>query len=77
MLEIRGHARGGQGMVTAFEILAKIFSKLGDFHVQSFLPLVLNEQVLPFRPFCVSLKVKSSTEAIFISQILSLSLMRL
>ncbi|MBK6931721.1 MAG: 2-oxoacid:acceptor oxidoreductase family protein [Saprospirales bacterium] len=36
MLEIRGHARGGQGMVTAFEILANIFSHLGDFQVQAF-----------------------------------------
>ena len=31
MIEIRGHARGGQGMVTAFEILAKIFSYSGEF----------------------------------------------
>ncbi|TNE61030.1 MAG: hypothetical protein EP344_06515, partial [Bacteroidetes bacterium] len=36
MLEIRGHARGGQGMVTAFEILAKMFSQLDDFQVQAF-----------------------------------------
>ncbi len=36
MLEIRGHARGGQGMVTAFEILAKIFIKSGNYQVQSF-----------------------------------------
>ena len=36
MLEVRGHARGGQGMVTAFEILAKMFSHLGDFQVQAF-----------------------------------------
>ncbi|MFH1319582.1 MAG: 2-oxoacid:acceptor oxidoreductase family protein [Bacteroidota bacterium] len=36
MLEIRGHARGGQGMVTAFEILAKIYSRLGDYQVQAF-----------------------------------------
>lgn len=36
MLEVRGHARGGQGMVTAFEILAKIFSYPGDFQVQAF-----------------------------------------
>lgn len=36
MVEVRGHARGGQGMVTAFEILAKIFSQLGDFQVQAF-----------------------------------------
>lgn len=36
MIEIRGHARGGQGMVTAFEILAKIFSKVGGYQVQAF-----------------------------------------
>ncbi|MFQ5334996.1 MAG: 2-oxoacid:acceptor oxidoreductase family protein, partial [Flavobacteriales bacterium] len=35
MLELRGHARGGQGMVTAFEILAKIFSR-GGYKVQAF-----------------------------------------
>jgi len=36
MLEIRGHARGGQGMVTAFEILAKICSQSGAYQVQAF-----------------------------------------
>ncbi len=36
MIEIRGHARGGQGMVTAFEILAKIFSYSGEYKVQAF-----------------------------------------
>lgn len=36
MLELRGHARGGQGMVTAFEILAKIFSRTGEYQVQAF-----------------------------------------
>jgi 2-oxoacid:acceptor oxidoreductase gamma subunit (pyruvate/2-ketoisovalerate family)/2-oxoacid:acceptor oxidoreductase delta subunit (pyruvate/2-ketoisovalerate family) len=36
MLEIRGHARGGQGLVTAFEILAKICSQSGEYHVQAF-----------------------------------------
>ncbi|MBI2966454.1 MAG: 2-oxoacid:acceptor oxidoreductase family protein [Bacteroidetes bacterium] len=36
IIEIRGHARGGQGMVTAFEILAAIFSKAGDYEVQAF-----------------------------------------
>lgn len=36
MIEIRGHARGGQGMVTAFEILAKIFSSSGEYKVQAF-----------------------------------------
>jgi len=35
MLELRGHARGGQGMVTAFEILAKIFSQ-ESYKVQAF-----------------------------------------
>lgn len=34
--EIRGHARGGQGMVTAFEMLAKIFSYRYNFEVQAF-----------------------------------------
>jgi 2-oxoacid:acceptor oxidoreductase gamma subunit (pyruvate/2-ketoisovalerate family) len=34
--EIVGHARGGQGMVTAFEILAKIFSHSGGYEVQAF-----------------------------------------
>ncbi|TVQ06064.1 MAG: 4Fe-4S dicluster domain-containing protein [Balneolaceae bacterium] len=36
MIEIRGHARGGQGMVTAFEMLAKIFSYRYNFEVQAF-----------------------------------------
>lgn len=36
MIEIRGHARGGQGMVTAFEMLAKIFSYRYDCEVQAF-----------------------------------------
>ncbi|MFU8860765.1 MAG: 2-oxoacid:acceptor oxidoreductase family protein [Cyclonatronaceae bacterium] len=35
-VEIRGHARGGQGMVTAFEMLAKIFSYRYHFEVQAF-----------------------------------------
>src|ERR1035437_9794023 len=35
-IEIIGHARGGQGMVTAFEILAKIFSHSGEYEVQAF-----------------------------------------
>ncbi|MFN2374764.1 MAG: 2-oxoacid:acceptor oxidoreductase family protein [Cyclonatronaceae bacterium] len=35
-VEIRGHARGGQGMVTAFEMLAKIFSYRYNFEVQAF-----------------------------------------
>lgn len=36
VFEIRGHARGGQGMVTAFEILAKIFSYTKNYEVQAF-----------------------------------------
>ncbi len=36
ILEVRGHARGGQGMVTAFEILAKIFSYCKNYEVQAF-----------------------------------------
>jgi len=51
MLEIRGHARGGQGMVTAFEILAKIFSKLGDFQVQSFPAFGVERTGAPIQAF--------------------------
>jgi 2-oxoacid:acceptor oxidoreductase gamma subunit (pyruvate/2-ketoisovalerate family)/2-oxoacid:acceptor oxidoreductase delta subunit (pyruvate/2-ketoisovalerate family) len=51
MLEIRGHARGGQGMVTAFEILAKIFSQLGDFHVQSFPAFGVERTGAPIQAF--------------------------
>ena len=51
MLEIRGHARGGQGMVTAFEILAKIFSKLGDFHVQAFPAFGVERTGAPIQAF--------------------------
>lgn len=36
LFEITGHARGGQGMVTAFEILAKIFSHSDGWEVQAF-----------------------------------------
>ncbi len=36
LIEVRGHARGGQGMVTAFEILAKIFSYRYNYEVQAF-----------------------------------------
>ncbi len=36
LIEVRGHARGGQGMVTAFEILAKSFSQLYGYFVQAF-----------------------------------------
>ncbi|MBP3191393.1 2-oxoacid:acceptor oxidoreductase family protein [Natronogracilivirga saccharolytica] len=35
-VDIRGHARGGQGMVTAFEILAKVCSYRYDLEVQAF-----------------------------------------
>ncbi len=51
MLEIRGHARGGQGMVTAFEILAKIFSKLDTFHVQSFPAFGVERTGAPIQAF--------------------------
>jgi 2-oxoacid:acceptor oxidoreductase gamma subunit (pyruvate/2-ketoisovalerate family)/2-oxoacid:acceptor oxidoreductase delta subunit (pyruvate/2-ketoisovalerate family) len=51
MLEIRGHARGGQGMVTAFEILAKIFSKLDEFQVQSFPAFGVERTGAPIQAF--------------------------
>ncbi len=51
MLEIRGHARGGQGMVTAFEILAKTFNKLGDYQVQSFPSFGVERTGAPIQAF--------------------------
>ena len=51
MLEIRGHARGGQGMVTAFEILAKIFNKLGDYQVQAFPAFGVERTGAPIQAF--------------------------
>ncbi len=51
MLEIRGHARGGQGMVTAFEILAKVFSKLGNFQVQAFPAFGVERTGAPIQAF--------------------------
>ncbi len=36
VFEVRGHARGGQGMVTAFDILAKVFSYTKNYEVQAF-----------------------------------------
>jgi 2-oxoacid:acceptor oxidoreductase gamma subunit (pyruvate/2-ketoisovalerate family)/2-oxoacid:acceptor oxidoreductase delta subunit (pyruvate/2-ketoisovalerate family) len=51
MLEIRGHARGGQGMVTAFEVLAKIFSKLDDYEVQSFPAFGVERTGAPIQAF--------------------------
>jgi len=51
MIEIRGHARGGQGMVTAFEILAKIFSKIGNFQVQSFPAFGVERTGAPIQAF--------------------------
>ena len=51
MLEIRGHARGGQGMVTAFEVLAKIFSQLDDYEVQSFPAFGVERTGAPIRHF--------------------------
>lgn len=51
MIEIRGHARGGQGMVTAFEILAKVFNKLGDFNVQAFPAFGVERTGAPIQAF--------------------------
>ncbi|MCB0676050.1 MAG: 2-oxoacid:acceptor oxidoreductase family protein, partial [Saprospiraceae bacterium] len=51
MLEIRGHARGGQGMVTAFEILARMFSRLGDFQVQAFPAFGVERTGAPIQAF--------------------------
>ncbi|MCB0639817.1 MAG: 2-oxoacid:acceptor oxidoreductase family protein, partial [Lewinella sp.] len=51
MLEIRGHARGGQGMVTAFEILAKVFSQLDDFQVQAFPAFGVERTGAPIQAF--------------------------
>ena len=51
MLEIRGHARGGQGMVTAFEILAKVFSKLDDSQVQAFPAFGVERTGAPIQAF--------------------------
>lgn len=51
MLEIRGHARGGQGMVTAFEVLAKIFSQLDDYEVQSFPAFGVERTGAPIQAF--------------------------
>ncbi len=51
MLEIRGHARGGQGMVTAFEILANVFSKLDDFQVQAFPAFGVERTGAPIQAF--------------------------
>ena len=51
MLEIRGHARGGQGMVTAFEILAKIFSRLDHFQVQAFPAFGVERSGAPIQAF--------------------------
>lgn len=51
MLEIRGHARGGQGMVTAFEILAKTFNELDDFQVQAFPAFGVERTGAPIQAF--------------------------
>lgn len=51
MLEIRGHARGGQGMVTAFEILAKIFSRSGEYQVQAFPAFGVERTGAPIQAF--------------------------
>ena len=49
-LEITGHARGGQGMVTAFEILAKIFSQAG-YEVQAFPSFGVERTGAPIQAF--------------------------
>ncbi|MBT8448640.1 MAG: 2-oxoacid:acceptor oxidoreductase family protein, partial [Gammaproteobacteria bacterium] len=51
MIEMRGHARGGQGMVTAFEILAKIFAETGEFMVQSFPAFGVERTGAPIQAF--------------------------
>ncbi len=51
MLEIRGHARGGQGMVTAFEILAKVFNQLDTFQVQAFPAFGVERTGAPIQAF--------------------------
>jgi 2-oxoacid:acceptor oxidoreductase gamma subunit (pyruvate/2-ketoisovalerate family)/2-oxoacid:acceptor oxidoreductase delta subunit (pyruvate/2-ketoisovalerate family) len=51
MLEVRGHARGGQGMVTAFEILAKIFSQSGEYQVQAFPAFGVERTGAPIQAF--------------------------
>lgn len=51
MIEIRGHARGGQGMVTAFEIMARIFSRLDNFHVQAFPAFGVERTGAPIQAF--------------------------
>lgn len=51
MIEIRGHARGGQGMVTAFEIMAQAFSRLDHFHVQAFPAFGVERTGAPIQAF--------------------------
>ncbi|HRD81671.1 MAG TPA: 2-oxoacid:acceptor oxidoreductase family protein [Saprospiraceae bacterium] len=51
MLEVRGHARGGQGMVTAFEILAKVFSSLDQYNVQAFPAFGVERTGAPIQAF--------------------------
>ncbi|PJA98584.1 MAG: hypothetical protein CO128_06745 [Ignavibacteriales bacterium CG_4_9_14_3_um_filter_30_11] len=51
MIEIRGHARGGQGMVTAFEILAKIFAEIDDYQVQAFPAFGVERTGAPIQAF--------------------------
>jgi len=51
MLEIRGHARCGQGMVTAFEILAKIFSQSGEYQVKAFPDFGVERTGAPIQAF--------------------------
>ena len=51
MLEIRGHARGGQGMVTAFEILAKIFGQMEGYYVQAFPAFGVERTGAPIQAF--------------------------
>lgn len=51
MIEMRGHARGGQGMVTAFEILAKVFAETSEFMVQSFPAFGVERTGAPIQAF--------------------------
>ena len=51
VFEVRGHARGGQGMVTAFEILAKVFSYSKNQEVQAFPSFGVERTGAPIQAF--------------------------
>ena len=51
VFEVRGHARGGQGMVTAFDILAKVVSYTKNFEVQSFPSFGVERTGAPIQAF--------------------------